>query len=75
MVAVEVTARLIVAPLLAVLQAGHLPDEVDGLAVTLPVLALTPGTRGATAQPQHYCEQKYYCQHCWIVACEIVWSD
>ena len=48
MEAVELTARLTVAAQLAVLQAGHLPDEVDGGALTLAVHGLTPGgTKGA----------------------------
>ena len=48
MEAVELTARLTVAAQLAVLQAGHLPDEGDGGALTLAVHGLTPGgTKGA----------------------------
>ena len=70
MVAVEVAGLLIVAPHLALLQAPHLPDEVDGQVLTLTVHRLTPGTsaagggcRGAAAQTQHDGEEKCLRQH------------
>ena len=70
MVAVEMAVLLVVAPRLALLQAPHLPDEVDGEVLTLTMYRLTPGTsaagggcRGAAAQTQHYGEEKCLRQH------------
>lgn len=69
-VAVEMTVLLVVALHLALLQTGHLSDEVDGEILTLTVYRLTPGAaaargccRGASAQTQQYREEKCWRQH------------